>query len=79
MSEIRTIAVGNALNNRNFWLTVGFGLLGLLFFSIVFIPAGHEGVKFNVISGKISERTLQQGWQLRLPFVTKVIVYDCRR
>lgn len=56
-------------------------LLGFaaLLSSAVFIPAGHEGVKFNMLRGRVSEKTLKQGWQLRLPFITKVIIYDCRR
>ncbi len=47
--------------------------------SVVFIPAGHEGVKFNVMTGTISETTLKQGWEFRMPFLVKVITYDCRR
>jgi regulator of protease activity HflC (stomatin/prohibitin superfamily) len=51
----------------------------LFFASIVFIPAGHEGVRFNIVTGKVQDTTLKQGWKLRIPFITKVIVYDCRR
>ena len=51
----------------------------LLWSSIVFVPAGHEGVLFNKLTGKISKTTLKQGWQLRIPIITNVIVYDCRR
>jgi len=51
----------------------------LVMASVTFIPAGNEGVKFNVVTGKIDPITLKQGWQFRLPLVTKVIVYDCRR
>jgi len=51
----------------------------LLFSCVVFIPAGHEGVLFNKLSGKVSTITLKQGWQLRVPLITSVIVYDCRR
>lgn len=56
-------------------------LLGFaaLLSSAVFIPAGHEGVKFNTVTGKVDEKTLKQGWQVRTPFVTKVIIYDARR
>ncbi|MBI5244242.1 MAG: prohibitin family protein [Elusimicrobia bacterium] len=51
----------------------------LLWSCVVFIPAGHEGVLFNKLSGKVSETTLKQGWQLRVPVITRVIIYDCRR
>lgn len=54
-------------------------VLATLASSVVFIPAGHEGVRFNVLSGKVSATTLKQGWQLRMPFFTRVAVYDCRR
>ena len=54
------------------------GLVAVLS-SAVYIPAGFEGVKFNVLSGHVAAVTLKQGWQLRLPFVTKVAIYDCRR
>jgi len=47
--------------------------------AVIFIPAGHEGVKFNILTGRISPTTLKQGWQYRLPFITKVVIYDCRR
>ena len=50
-----------------------------LFSSVVFIPAGHEGVRFNVLTGHIAKSTLRQGWALRIPFLTSVAVYDCRR
>ena len=51
----------------------------LLFSCVVFIPAGHEGVLFNKLRGKVSDTTLKQGWQLRVPIIMQVIVYDCRR
>jgi regulator of protease activity HflC (stomatin/prohibitin superfamily) len=56
-------------------------LIGLSFLSstVVFIPAGHEGVRFNRLSGHVAPTTLKQGWQIRMPFITKVIIYDCRR
>lgn len=54
-------------------------VLFFIFSAVVFIPAGHEGVRFNVLSGKISDKTLKQGWQIRMPFFTRVAVYDCRR
>jgi regulator of protease activity HflC (stomatin/prohibitin superfamily) len=53
--------------------------LMLLWSAVVFIPAGHEGVLFNKLSGKVSATTLKQGWQLRVPVLTSVVVYDCRR
>ena len=53
--------------------------LMLLWSAVVFIPAGHEGVLFNKLSGKVSATTLKQGWQLRVPVLTSVIIYDCRR
>src|ERR1039458_6383499 len=58
------------------------GALVLLFIvssSVIFIPAGHEGVKFNILTGHISTTTLKQGWQFRMPVITKVVIYDCRR
>src|SRR5437899_4494435 len=60
--------------------TVG-SLLGLaaILSTVVFIPVGHEGVKFNRLSGHVASTTLKQGWQLRMPFLTQVTVYDCRR
>ncbi|MBI5238902.1 MAG: prohibitin family protein [Elusimicrobia bacterium] len=51
----------------------------LLWSAVVFIPAGHEGVLFNKLNGKVSATTLKQGWQLRVPVLTNVVVYDCRR
>ena len=54
-------------------------VLVLLWSSVVFIPAGHEGVLFNKLTGKVSTTTLKQGWQLRVPIINSVIVYDCRR
>jgi regulator of protease activity HflC (stomatin/prohibitin superfamily) len=51
----------------------------LLWSSVVFIPAGQEGVLFNKLSGRIGETTLKQGWRLRVPILTSVVVYDCRR
>jgi len=51
----------------------------LLWSCVVFIPAGHEGVLFNKLRGKVSDTTLKQGWQLRVPVIMQVIVYDCRR
>ncbi|MDD5629571.1 MAG: prohibitin family protein [Elusimicrobia bacterium] len=51
----------------------------LLWSAVVFIPAGHEGVLFNKLSGKVSATTLKQGWKLRVPVLTNVVVYDCRR
>jgi len=57
---------------------VAAGLL-LLWSTVVFIPAGHEGVLFNKLNGKVSATTLKQGWQLRVPMITNVIIYDCRR
>ncbi|HAH06721.1 MAG TPA: hypothetical protein DCM05_09385 [Elusimicrobia bacterium] len=51
----------------------------LLWSCVVFIPAGHEGVLFNKLTGSVSDKTLTQGWKLRVPILTKVIVYDCRR
>jgi regulator of protease activity HflC (stomatin/prohibitin superfamily) len=53
--------------------------IALLASMLVFIPAGHEGVRFNVASGKVSDTTLKSGWQLRAPFLSKVAVYDTRR
>ena len=62
-------------------LTASLVVIGLMFLwsCVVFIPAGHEGVLFNKLSGKVSATTLKQGWQLRVPIITSVIVYDCRR
>ena len=60
------------------WIVVG-ALVLLFFASVVFIPAGHEGVKFNVVTGHVADKTLKQGWKVRTPFLTKVIIYDCRR
>ena len=62
-------------------LTAALAGIGLIFLwsCVVFIPAGHEGVLFNKLSGKVSATTLKQGWQLRVPLITSVIVYDCRR
>jgi len=57
---------------------VAAGLM-LLWSAVVFIPAGHEGVLFNKLTGKIHATTLKQGWQLRVPVINSVIVYDCRR
>ena len=54
-------------------------ILGAVLSSVVFIPAGFEGVKFNKLSGHVAEVTLKSGWQLRMPFITTVILYDCRR
>lgn len=54
-------------------------VLAALFTSVVFIPAGHEGVRFNVLTGKVAPATLKQGWALRVPFIMRVAVYDCRR
>jgi regulator of protease activity HflC (stomatin/prohibitin superfamily) len=51
----------------------------LLWSAVVFIPAGHEGVLFNKLTGKINPTTLKQGWQLRVPVINSVIIYDCRR
>ncbi|MCX5796232.1 MAG: prohibitin family protein [Elusimicrobia bacterium] len=59
-------------------MVVAAGLL-LLWSAVVFIPAGHEGVLFNKLTGKINPTTLKQGWQLRVPIINSVIVYDCRR
>lgn len=53
--------------------------LMLLWSAVVFIPAGHEGVLFNKLNGKVSAKTLKQGWQLRVPVLTNVVIYDCRR
>jgi regulator of protease activity HflC (stomatin/prohibitin superfamily) len=53
--------------------------LMLLWSAVVFIPAGHEGVLFNKLTGKVGATTLKQGWQLRIPLITNVVVYDCRR
>jgi regulator of protease activity HflC (stomatin/prohibitin superfamily) len=53
--------------------------LMLLWSAVVFIPAGHEGVLFNKLNGKVSATTLKQGWQLRVPVLTNVVIYDCRR
>jgi len=39
--------------------------LFLLWSAVVFIPAGHEGVLFNKLTGKVSTTTLKQGCQLR--------------
>src|SRR5437660_10414229 len=61
------------------WGVTGLAILLVLLSSIVFIPAGHEGVKFNVLTGRISGTTLKQGWELRLPYITRVAIYDCRR
>ncbi len=61
------------------WVVAGLATLMILLSSIVFIPAGHEGVKFNVLTGRISGTTLKQGWELRLPYITRVAIYDCRR
>jgi regulator of protease activity HflC (stomatin/prohibitin superfamily) len=63
-------------------LWIGLGVVGflILFFStIVSIPAGHEGVHFNILTGKVQPNTSNAGWTLRIPFVTKIIIYDCRR
>ena len=51
----------------------------LLWSAVVFVPAGHEGVLFNKLTGKINPTTLKQGWQLRVPVINSVIIYDCRR
>ena len=61
------------------WALATLTLLVLVFQSAVYIPAGFEGVKFNVLRGRVADVTLKQGWRLRLPFITKVTIYDCRR
>lgn len=61
------------------WTVLFLGGIGTILSSLVFIPAGHEGVRFNRLTGKVDPTTLKQGWQLRMPFVTQVVVYDCRR
>ena len=33
----------------------------------------------NKLNGKVSAKTLKQGWQLRVPVLTSVVIYDCRR
>lgn len=67
-------------NGRALFLGACVFLAALVLWScVVFIPAGHEGVLFNKLSGKVSATTLKQGWQLRVPVITNVVVYDCRR
>ena len=53
----------------------------IIFFAscVVLIPAGFEGVMFNKLTGRVSQTTLKQGWQLRMPVITRVVLYDCRR
>ncbi|MFA6003011.1 MAG: prohibitin family protein [Elusimicrobiota bacterium] len=67
-------------NGRALLTGAGVFLAAMFLWScVVFIPAGHEGVLFNKLSGKVSATTLKQGWQLRVPVITNVVVYDCRR
>jgi regulator of protease activity HflC (stomatin/prohibitin superfamily) len=61
------------------WAVATLAGVAAILSSAVYIPAGFEGVKFNVVSGHVAGVTLKQGWQLRLPFITKVAIYDCRR
>jgi regulator of protease activity HflC (stomatin/prohibitin superfamily) len=69
-----------ARNARTAFTALAFiSVLMLLWSCVVFVPAGHEGVLFNKLTGKVSPTTLKQGWQLRVPVITSVIVYDCRR
>src|SRR5258708_26651269 len=60
-------------------VVIALAIVVFLFSAVVLIPAGHEGVLFNKLTGRVSQTTLKQGWQLRMPFITRVIVYDCRR
>lgn len=61
------------------WAVASLAGLAAILSSVVYIPAGFEGVKFNVLTGHVAGMTLKQGWQPRLPFITKVAIYDCRR
>ena len=46
------------------WTVVFLFGFAVLLSSVVFIPAGHEGVRFNRLTGHIAATTLKQGWQL---------------
>jgi regulator of protease activity HflC (stomatin/prohibitin superfamily) len=73
---------------RKFWSELGiFGWLLVAAIAakiitlacLITIPAGHEGVKFNLLTGHISTTTLKQGWKPRIPIIQEIIIYDCRR
>lgn len=61
------------------WAVVFLVGLSIILASAVFIPVGHEGVRFNILTGHLATQTLKQGWHLRMPYITKVAIYDCRR
>ena len=44
------------------WAVASLAGLAAILSSAVYIPAGFEGVKFNVLTGHVAGVTLKQGW-----------------
>lgn len=54
-----------------------FGIIVLLIFSIIIIPAGHTGVRFNPLAGGVQPDELNEGIHLIWPYVS-VTPYSIR-
>lgn len=54
---------------------VGVGLI-VLFNSLTVVPTGYAGIKTNF--GKVQKETIQEGLNIKAPFVEKIVKIDCR-
>lgn len=53
----------------------GVGLI-VLFNSLTIVPTGYAGIKTNF--GKVQKETIQEGLNIKAPFVEKIVKIDCR-
>ena len=51
-------------------------LLILLFNSFKAVPTGYIGVRTRF--GKVSDNVVQEGLNLKVPFIEKIVLMDCR-
>lgn len=55
---------------------IGFILLIILFNIFTAVPTGYVGVRTRF--GKVSNNTVEEGLNLKIPFIEKIVLIDCR-
>ena len=55
-------------------LALGGGLLA--YNSIFYVSAGENGILFNYLTGKFTNKTYREGYHLRIPIVSTPIIYE---
>ena len=61
---------------RNIIIGVGVFIVIIILASIKTVPTGYVGVKTRF--GKVQNDTIQEGLNLKLPFIEKIVKIDCR-